>query len=194
MLIYSTDKHETKLKGVIYFQAIEEVYYDHLRSATKVLSTQHSENNLYTEPNEIFYNHFLYFHCTDAIFEMFSFTHILLLPRFHFSSLFYWLVSQKRFFNLNLTNVRTTCLSELTLCLFSTLFTQVRVWLFTWKCIMWNKDLSALHIPLNTHQGCDHACLIQDRMKTHSHCRTAHLWILTFVFSSCIGVVCQSKP
>lgn len=29
-------KHETKLKGVIYFQAIEEVYYDHLRSATKV--------------------------------------------------------------------------------------------------------------------------------------------------------------
>lgn len=34
--IYSSDKHETKLKGVIYFQAIEEVYYDHLRSATKV--------------------------------------------------------------------------------------------------------------------------------------------------------------
>lgn len=31
-----TDKHETKLKGVIYFQAIEEVYYDHLRSAAKV--------------------------------------------------------------------------------------------------------------------------------------------------------------
>ncbi|XP_037124243.1 pleckstrin homology-like domain family B member 1 isoform X9 [Syngnathus acus] len=32
---YYMDKHETKLKGVIYFQAIEEVYYDHLRSATK---------------------------------------------------------------------------------------------------------------------------------------------------------------
>ncbi|XP_028820961.1 pleckstrin homology-like domain family B member 1 isoform X16 [Denticeps clupeoides] len=32
---YYTDKHESKLKGVIYFQAIEEVYYDHLRSATK---------------------------------------------------------------------------------------------------------------------------------------------------------------
>lgn len=31
-----SDKHETKLKGLIYFQAIEEVYYDHLRSATKV--------------------------------------------------------------------------------------------------------------------------------------------------------------
>lgn len=30
------DKEETKLKGVIYFQAIEEVYYDHLRSAFKV--------------------------------------------------------------------------------------------------------------------------------------------------------------
>ncbi|NWV13856.1 PHLB1 protein, partial [Ptilonorhynchus violaceus] len=34
-LSYYMDKHETKLKGVIYFQAIEEVYYDHLRSATK---------------------------------------------------------------------------------------------------------------------------------------------------------------
>lgn len=33
---FPADKHETKLKGVIYFQAIEEVYYDHLRSATKV--------------------------------------------------------------------------------------------------------------------------------------------------------------
>ncbi|KAF3855003.1 hypothetical protein F7725_023058 [Dissostichus mawsoni] len=33
--VTSTNKHETKLKGVIYFQAIEEVYYDHLRSATK---------------------------------------------------------------------------------------------------------------------------------------------------------------
>ncbi|XP_015250547.1 PREDICTED: pleckstrin homology-like domain family B member 1 isoform X3 [Cyprinodon variegatus] len=32
---YYIDKHETKLKGVIYFQAIEEVYYDHLRSAAK---------------------------------------------------------------------------------------------------------------------------------------------------------------
>ncbi|KAG7259574.1 hypothetical protein CRUP_027268 [Coryphaenoides rupestris] len=28
-------KHESRLKGLIYFQAIEEVYYDHLRSATK---------------------------------------------------------------------------------------------------------------------------------------------------------------
>ncbi|KAM8795556.1 pleckstrin homology-like domain family B member 1 [Eudromia elegans] len=34
---YYVDKHETKLKGVIYFQAIEEVYYDHLRSAAKPL-------------------------------------------------------------------------------------------------------------------------------------------------------------
>ncbi|XP_039577758.1 pleckstrin homology-like domain family B member 1 isoform X15 [Passer montanus] len=34
-LSYFVDKHETKLKGVIYFQAIEEVYYDHLRSAAK---------------------------------------------------------------------------------------------------------------------------------------------------------------
>ncbi|XP_058865807.1 pleckstrin homology-like domain family B member 1 isoform X17 [Acipenser ruthenus] len=32
---YYVEKHETKLKGVIYFQAIEEVYYDHLRSASK---------------------------------------------------------------------------------------------------------------------------------------------------------------
>ncbi|XP_059812908.1 pleckstrin homology-like domain family B member 1 isoform X13 [Hypanus sabinus] len=34
-LSYYIDKHESKLKGVIYFQAIEEVYYDHLRSASK---------------------------------------------------------------------------------------------------------------------------------------------------------------
>ncbi|XP_053125996.1 pleckstrin homology-like domain family B member 1 isoform X12 [Hemicordylus capensis] len=32
---YYVDKHETKLKGLIYFQAIEEVYFDHLRSAAK---------------------------------------------------------------------------------------------------------------------------------------------------------------
>ncbi|XP_030217901.1 pleckstrin homology-like domain family B member 1 isoform X6 [Gadus morhua] len=32
---YYVDKHESRLKGLIYFQAIEEVYYDHLRSATK---------------------------------------------------------------------------------------------------------------------------------------------------------------
>ncbi|XP_018081952.1 pleckstrin homology-like domain family B member 3 isoform X2 [Xenopus laevis] len=34
-LAYYSDKDEQKLKGVIYFQAIEEVYYDHLRSAFK---------------------------------------------------------------------------------------------------------------------------------------------------------------
>lgn len=36
-----TDKHEAKLKGVIYFQAIEEVYYDHLKSAHKVCGYIH---------------------------------------------------------------------------------------------------------------------------------------------------------
>ncbi|XP_039197688.1 pleckstrin homology-like domain family B member 1 isoform X1 [Crotalus tigris] len=34
-LSYYVDKHEAKLKGLIYFQAIEEVYYDHLRCAAK---------------------------------------------------------------------------------------------------------------------------------------------------------------
>ncbi|XP_075958674.1 pleckstrin homology-like domain family B member 2 [Anarhichas minor] len=34
-LTYYADKHETKVKGVIYFQAIEEVYYDHLKNAHK---------------------------------------------------------------------------------------------------------------------------------------------------------------
>ncbi|XP_061660850.1 pleckstrin homology-like domain family B member 1 isoform X2 [Syngnathoides biaculeatus] len=34
-LTYYADKHEAKLKGVIYFQAIEEVYYDHLKNAHK---------------------------------------------------------------------------------------------------------------------------------------------------------------
>lgn len=35
LLAYYGDKEETKLKGVIYFQAIEEVYYDHGRAACK---------------------------------------------------------------------------------------------------------------------------------------------------------------
>ncbi|XP_058268071.1 pleckstrin homology-like domain family B member 2 isoform X2 [Hemibagrus wyckioides] len=34
-LAYYADKHEVKTKGVIYFQAIEEVYYDHLKNAHK---------------------------------------------------------------------------------------------------------------------------------------------------------------
>ncbi|KAM9436290.1 pleckstrin homology-like domain family B member 2 isoform 3-T3 [Clarias gariepinus] len=34
-LSYYADKHEAKLKGVVYFQAIEEVYYDHLKNAHK---------------------------------------------------------------------------------------------------------------------------------------------------------------
>ncbi|KAM6154185.1 pleckstrin homology-like domain family B member 3 [Erethizon dorsatum] len=34
-LAYYADNEQTKLKGVIYFQAIEEVYYDHLRCAFK---------------------------------------------------------------------------------------------------------------------------------------------------------------
>ncbi|XP_054039589.1 LOW QUALITY PROTEIN: pleckstrin homology-like domain family B member 3 [Rissa tridactyla] len=35
VLAYYGDKEETKLKGVIYFQAIEEVYYDHGQVACK---------------------------------------------------------------------------------------------------------------------------------------------------------------
>ncbi|XP_077098331.1 pleckstrin homology-like domain family B member 2 isoform X8 [Siphateles boraxobius] len=38
-LSYYADKHETKMKGVIYFQAIEEVYYDHLKNAHKSPNT-----------------------------------------------------------------------------------------------------------------------------------------------------------
>ncbi|XP_036451267.1 pleckstrin homology-like domain family B member 2 isoform X2 [Colossoma macropomum] len=34
-LAYYADKHEAKMKGVIYFQAIEEVYFDHLKNAHK---------------------------------------------------------------------------------------------------------------------------------------------------------------
>ncbi|XP_024113742.1 pleckstrin homology-like domain family B member 1 isoform X5 [Oryzias melastigma] len=45
---YYMDKHETKLKGVIYFQAIEEVYYDHLRSATKVTPPHRHSSSLST--------------------------------------------------------------------------------------------------------------------------------------------------
>uniref|UniRef100_A0A3Q1HMZ7 Pleckstrin homology-like domain family B member 2 n=1 Tax=Acanthochromis polyacanthus TaxID=80966 RepID=A0A3Q1HMZ7_9TELE len=49
-LSYYADKHEAKLKGVIYFQAIEEVYYDHLKNAHKVrvsclhIKFMHEEN------------------------------------------------------------------------------------------------------------------------------------------------------
>ncbi|KAK1330123.1 hypothetical protein QTO34_010309 [Cnephaeus nilssonii] len=39
-LAYYSDKEESKLKGVIYFQAIEEVYYDHLRCAFKSPNTR----------------------------------------------------------------------------------------------------------------------------------------------------------
>uniref|UniRef100_A0A672I846 Pleckstrin homology-like domain family B member 1 n=1 Tax=Salarias fasciatus TaxID=181472 RepID=A0A672I846_SALFA len=46
---YYVDKHETKLKGVIYFQAIEEVYYDHLRSASK--ERKGNMNRKLTSPN-----------------------------------------------------------------------------------------------------------------------------------------------
>ncbi|KAJ3589938.1 hypothetical protein NHX12_007895 [Muraenolepis orangiensis] len=45
---YYVDKHESKLKGVVYFQAIEEVYYDHLRSATK---KRFFNLNLLSSPN-----------------------------------------------------------------------------------------------------------------------------------------------
>lgn len=41
------DKHETKLKGVIYFQAVEEVYYDHLKNAYKV-------NRINSKPIDLF--------------------------------------------------------------------------------------------------------------------------------------------
>ncbi|GAA6075767.1 pleckstrin homology-like domain family B member 1 isoform X2 [Tachysurus ichikawai] len=34
-LAYYADKHEVKTKGVLYFQAIKEVYYDHLKNAHK---------------------------------------------------------------------------------------------------------------------------------------------------------------
>ncbi|XP_032905498.1 pleckstrin homology-like domain family B member 1 isoform X16 [Amblyraja radiata] len=44
-LSYYVDKHESKLKGVIYFQAIEEVYYDHLRSASKGYLSLHTINS-----------------------------------------------------------------------------------------------------------------------------------------------------
>lgn len=36
LMDFFADCDERKLKGVIYFQAIEEVYYDHLRTATSV--------------------------------------------------------------------------------------------------------------------------------------------------------------
>lgn len=45
-----SDKEESKLKGVIYFQAIEEVYYDHLRCAFKVKSLLGAALSSWCEP------------------------------------------------------------------------------------------------------------------------------------------------
>jgi len=63
VVFFHVDKHETKLKGVIYFQAIEEVYYDHLRSATKVTDSFLS----FTSP----YYHHPMFSFTSAMFGSF---------------------------------------------------------------------------------------------------------------------------
>lgn len=96
-----TDKHETKLKGVIYFQAIEEVYYDHLRSATKVRRNTHFLSSL---------SHILYFHLTFSFISNMS-VHTLLCffsPCFCFGRL----LSQKGFFNLNMMTsvcIHTLC-------------------------------------------------------------------------------------
>lgn len=49
-VISPSDKHEAKLKGVIYFQAIEEVYYDHLKNAHKVTPPSPSEHPLEQSP------------------------------------------------------------------------------------------------------------------------------------------------
>ena len=54
-----SDQDEKKLKGVIYFQAIEEVYYDHLRTATTVSSffiskSLISQQTLDTSPFKVF--------------------------------------------------------------------------------------------------------------------------------------------
>lgn len=47
---FVADCDERKLKGVIYFQAIEEVYYDHLRTATSV--SPYTVHCIFTEQTE----------------------------------------------------------------------------------------------------------------------------------------------
>lgn len=90
---------------------------------------------------------------------------------------FDWLVSQKGFFNLNLTNVCTTfCLwtHRPTHCLFSALLTQVCVCLFTQCsdrsvscgiriCVSSTYSIAICNFQLNTHQGWNHAWLIQQK-------------------------------
>lgn len=49
-VISPSDKHEAKLKGVIYFQAIEEVYYDHLKNAHKVTPLRPPEQVAQSSP------------------------------------------------------------------------------------------------------------------------------------------------
>lgn len=67
IIFLPADKHETKLKGVIYFQAIEEVYYDHLRSATKVQYAVNQLSSVVYFRLSVFMPHFPCF-CTFCLF------------------------------------------------------------------------------------------------------------------------------
>lgn len=69
------DKHETKIKGVIYFQAIEEVYYDHLKNAHKV--------SVYTS---VIFSMWLILHMPHFISTMLTSVYPLLLSLHLFSS------------------------------------------------------------------------------------------------------------
>ena len=67
-VFWAADKHETKMKGVLYFQAIEEVYYDHLKSAHKVrLSIQRVFSMSYR----------LHLFCVSLSLRILSFKHFL---------------------------------------------------------------------------------------------------------------------
>lgn len=107
-----TDKHESKLKGVIYFQAIEEVYYDHLRSATKVWPRIKWEALVHRKKlsRRLFFCSVLPLHCFIWSFVVAYFFVFLSLiccnsaVNFPHPTVSHSL-TQKGFFNLNLTNV-----------------------------------------------------------------------------------------
>lgn len=162
-----------------------------------MLSTQHSENNLYTEQQSLVTFFFLYFHCTDAIFlslrslvlytfcffpAFISFLTLLLLLAGFTERIFQPQFDQCMYHFLSVNSqahpLLVLCPPYPSVCLLVyTMFRQ--------KCVMWNKDLCQLYIfhcylqlSVEYPPGVE-SCMI-NTTKRHSHYRTVHLWILTF--------------
>lgn len=185
-----------------------------------MLSTQHSENNLYTEQQSLVTFFFLYFHCTDAIFlslrslvlytfcffpAFISFLTLLLLLAGFTERIFQPQFDQCMYHFLSVNSqahpLLVLCPPYPSVCLLVyTMFRQ--------KCVMWNKDLCQLYIfhcylqlsveypsgvwscMINTRQN-ENPQPLQNSASLDPHIPPTS-WF--HVFTSSIGVVCQSKP